>query len=58
LQASLHAGFGSYAQLHRMFARHSACSPREYVHGGGDLWLAKLTRSEGGLSSTATRDNE
>jgi AraC-like DNA-binding protein len=57
LHASLHAGFGSYAQLHRMFARHSACSPREYVHGGGDLRLAKLTRSES-LSSAPIPGDE
>jgi AraC-like DNA-binding protein len=44
LEASLKAGFGSYAQLHRVFTRHSGCGPREYLVGGADLRLAKVTR--------------
>lgn len=44
LSASLSAGFGSYAQLHRVFTRHSPCGPREYLHGTGHLWQAKVTR--------------
>jgi AraC-like DNA-binding protein len=44
LEAGLNAGFGSYAQLHRVFTRHSGCGPREYLFGGGDLRQALVTR--------------
>lgn len=45
LHASLEAGFGSYAQLHRVLTRHSGCGPREYLSGGGDLRVASITCS-------------
>jgi AraC-like DNA-binding protein len=48
LRASLEAGFGSYAQLHRVFTRHSGFGPREYLSGGGALRLAAVTRSADG----------
>jgi AraC-like DNA-binding protein len=30
LDSALAAGFGSYAQFHRAFRRHMACSPAQY----------------------------
>jgi AraC-like DNA-binding protein len=44
LASCLEAGFGSYAQLHRVFATHSAFGPREYLKGSGHLLAAKVTR--------------
>lgn len=44
LEACLNAGFGSYAQLSRVFATLSPFSPRTYLWGGGDLRAAKVTR--------------
>lgn len=44
LHASLDAGFGSYAQLHRVLTRHSGCGAREYL-SGGDLRVASITCS-------------
>lgn len=35
LQASLHAGFGSYSQLHRVFTQLIGMSPRAYLQRGG-----------------------
>ncbi len=40
----LEAGFGSYAQLHRVFMAHSTTSPREYLRGEGQLSAAKIIR--------------
>ncbi len=34
LDAALEAGFGSYAQFHRVFKRSMGRSPREYRYGG------------------------
>jgi AraC-like DNA-binding protein len=34
LDAALEAGFGSYAQFHRIFSRLMRCSPREYRYAG------------------------
>lgn len=44
LEACLGAGFGSYAQLSRVFSTLSPFSPRTYLWGGGDLRAAKVTR--------------
>jgi AraC-like DNA-binding protein len=33
IRAALEAGFGSYAQCHRVFARSLGCSPRDYFGG-------------------------
>ncbi len=55
LQAGMNAGFGSYAQLHRVFTRHSGCGPREYLSGGADLQLAKVTRAAGAAVSSLSR---
>jgi AraC-like DNA-binding protein len=46
LSACLNAGFGSYAQLHRVFSAHSAYGPREYLYGEGQLCAAKITSAE------------
>ncbi len=34
LSAALEAGFGSYAQFHRVFRQHLGCSPIDYLRGG------------------------
>jgi AraC-like DNA-binding protein/mannose-6-phosphate isomerase-like protein (cupin superfamily) len=39
--AALEAGFGSYAQCHRVFARFLGCAPRDYFRGGRDA-IAQL----------------
>jgi AraC-like DNA-binding protein len=42
--AALEAGFGSYAQCHRVFARFLGCAPRDYFRGQRDT-IAQLVAS-------------
>jgi AraC-like DNA-binding protein len=44
LRSSLEAGFGSYAQLHRVFRYHSSSTPSDYVLGTGRLVAGSLVR--------------
>lgn len=44
LEACLGAGFGSYAQLSRVFSTLSPFSPRQYLHGNGRHQAAKIVR--------------
>lgn len=43
-RAAFSSGFGSYAQLHRVFRRHAACSPAEYFGGQRERVNARLHR--------------
>jgi AraC-like DNA-binding protein/mannose-6-phosphate isomerase-like protein (cupin superfamily) len=45
LRSSLQAGFGSYAQLHRVFAQHSTFAPSAYLQGQGLLAAGTVIRS-------------
>lgn len=44
LRTSLEAGFGSYSQLHRVFARHSTFTPSDYLLGDGRLRAGAVVR--------------
>jgi AraC-like DNA-binding protein len=44
-EAALEAGFGSYAQFHRVFRRHVGTTPREYVTGSRSTAPAALAAS-------------
>ena len=44
LRSSLEAGFGSYAQLHRVFWQHSSCTPSDYLVGEGRLRAGAVVR--------------
>jgi AraC-like DNA-binding protein/mannose-6-phosphate isomerase-like protein (cupin superfamily) len=44
LRSSLEAGFGSYAQLHRVFWQHSSCTPSDYLVGDGRLRAGAVVR--------------
>jgi AraC-like DNA-binding protein len=44
-EAALEAGFGSYAQFHRVFRRHVGTTPREYVTGSRSIPPAPMTVS-------------
>jgi AraC-like DNA-binding protein len=45
-QAALHAGFGSYAQFHRVFRSLTGCTPREYAQGGARAVVNARVRRE------------
>jgi AraC-like DNA-binding protein len=44
-EAALEAGFGSYAQFHRVFRRHVGTTPREYVTGSRSSAAAAMAVS-------------
>lgn len=46
LRTSLQAGFGSYAQLHRVFGDYSVYTPSEYVLGTGRLAAGAVIRQD------------
>lgn len=45
LRSSLEAGFGSYAQLYRVFTAYSAHTPSEYILGAGRLEAGSVVRA-------------
>jgi AraC-like DNA-binding protein len=45
LHSALEAGFGSYAQLHRVFTCHSSFSPSGYLQGRGLLAAGTVVRA-------------